>query len=94
MRLFVCELPRTVASPWDARRVKFYDLLKAINANCFQAASRRFTVPSRGSPSASKRQALFYLPEAQLILLIWAMKHEQPQVADSGLQAPETRSAP
>ena len=61
-------------------------------------------------------QALFYLPEAQLILfvarasekpsesnwarrlspsclcgkkdsLIWAMKHEQPQVADSGLQA-------
>ena len=103
--------------------MKFYDLLKAINANCFQAASRRFTVPSRGSPSASKRQALFYLPEAQLILfvarasgprkgaetvslqrgrmaawaedsLIWAMKHEQPQVADSGLQAPETRSAP
>lgn len=51
-------------------RVKLYDLLKAINAHCFQA--------------------LFYLPEAQVKLyvdsLIWAMKHEQPQVADSGLQ--------
>lgn len=51
-------------------RSKFYNLLKAINAHCFQS--------------------LFFLSEAQLKLyvdsLIWAMKHEQPQVADSGLQ--------
>merc|ERR1719375_316038 len=51
-------------------RVKFYELLKAINSNCFEA--------------------LFYLPEARLKLyvdsLVWAMKHEHPQVADSGLQ--------
>ena len=64
-----------------------------------------------GAVTADEWQALFYLPEAQLILfvarasnlradgtaiitlaslaqdsLIWAMKHEQPQVADSGLQ--------
>merc|ERR1719329_1781163 len=51
-------------------RTKFYDLLKAVNSHCFQA--------------------LFTLPEQQLRLyvdsLIWAAKHEQPQVADSGLQ--------
>merc|ERR1740130_148936 len=51
-------------------RVKFYELLKAINSNCFQA--------------------LFSLPEARLKLyvdsLIWALKHEQPQVAEMGLQ--------
>merc|ERR1719498_1640377 len=51
-------------------RVKFYELLKAINSNCFEA--------------------LFYLPEARLKLyvdsLIWALKHEQPQVAEMGLQ--------
>lgn len=51
-------------------RTKFYSLLKAINTSCFQA--------------------LFTLSEAQLKLyvdsLIWALKHEQPQVADSGLQ--------
>jgi len=51
-------------------RVKFYQLLKAINTHCFEA--------------------LFYLPEARLKLyvdsLIWALKHEQPQVADMGLQ--------
>jgi len=52
-------------------RVKFYELLKAINANCFEA--------------------LFVsLPEARLKLyvdsLIWALKHEQPQVADMGLE--------
>merc|ERR1719215_1295120 len=51
-------------------RVKFYDLLKAINSHCFQA--------------------LFLLSEAQLKnyvdSLIWALKHEQPQVAESGLQ--------
>jgi len=51
-------------------RVKFYELLRAINSNCFQA--------------------LFTLPEARLKLyvdsLIWALKHEQPQVAEMGLQ--------
>lgn len=51
-------------------RCKFYDLLKAINEHCFQS--------------------LFYLKEMQLKLyvdsLIWASKHEQPQVADIGLQ--------
>jgi len=51
-------------------RVKFYELLKAINSNCFEA--------------------LFRLPEARLKLyvdsLIWALKHEQPQVAEMGLQ--------
>merc|ERR1719375_390004 len=50
-------------------RVKFYELLKAINSNCFEA--------------------LFYLPEARLKLyvdsLIWALKHEQPQIAEMGL---------
>jgi len=51
-------------------RNKFYELLQAINTHCFQA--------------------LFLLPEARLKLyvdsLIWAVKHEQPQVADTGLQ--------
>merc|ERR1712190_249856 len=51
-------------------RSKFYDLLKAINSHCF--------------PS------LFLLSETQLKnyvdSLIWALKHEQPQVAESGLQ--------
>lgn len=51
-------------------RTKFYDLLKAVNSHCFQA--------------------LFYLPEPRLKLyvdsLIWALKHEQPAVAESGLQ--------
>lgn len=51
-------------------RTKFYELLKAVNSHCFQA--------------------LFTLPEQQLRLyvdsLVWAAKHEQPQVADSGLQ--------
>lgn len=65
-----CDMIKGDFQSYPDHRVKFYDLLKAINANCFQA--------------------LFYLPEAQLILfvdsLIWAMKHEQPQVADSGLQ--------
>jgi exportin-1 len=52
-------------------RVKFYELLKAINANCFEAL-------------------FMSLPEARLKLyvdsLIWALKHEQPQVADMGLE--------
>lgn len=51
-------------------RVKFYELLKAINSNCFEA--------------------LFTLPEARLKLYvdaqIWALKHEQPQVSEMGLQ--------
>merc|ERR1719375_2605841 len=51
-------------------RVKFYELLKAINTHCFEA--------------------LFYLPEARLKLyvdsLIWALKHQQPQVSEIGLQ--------
>jgi exportin-1 len=51
-------------------RVKFYELLKAINSHCFES--------------------LFTLPEARLKLYvdsqIWALKHEQPQVADMGLQ--------
>eukprot|EP00746_Dinoflagellata_sp_MGD_P022473 gnl/MRDRNA2_/MRDRNA2_152589_c0_seq1.p1 gnl/MRDRNA2_/MRDRNA2_152589_c0~~gnl/MRDRNA2_/MRDRNA2_152589_c0_seq1.p1 ORF type:complete len:806 (+),score=199.18 gnl/MRDRNA2_/MRDRNA2_152589_c0_seq1:37-2418(+) len=51
-------------------RNKFYDLLKAINTHCFQS--------------------LFFLPEAQLRLyvdsLVWAVKHEHPAVADSGLK--------
>jgi len=51
-------------------RIKFYSLLKAINQHCFSS--------------------LFNLSEAQLRLyvdsLIWAIKHDQPQVADVGLQ--------
>lgn len=51
-------------------RTKFYGLLKAVNKHCFKA--------------------LFNLSEAQLKLyvdsLIWALKHDQPQVADMGLQ--------
>jgi exportin-1 len=51
-------------------RAKFYNWLKTMNKHCFQA--------------------LFSLADAQLKLyvesLIWAFKHEQPQVADVGLQ--------
>jgi len=51
-------------------RVKFYELLKALNTSCFEG--------------------LFHLDEARLKLyvdsLIWAVKHEQPQVSDMGLQ--------
>lgn len=51
-------------------RAKFYGLLQAVNSHCFEA--------------------LFHLPEERLKLyvdsLIWAVKHEQPQVANSGLQ--------
>jgi len=51
-------------------RTKFYDFLKAVNSHCFQA--------------------LFSLPEARLRLyvdsLVWAMKHEQPQIAHMGLE--------
>jgi len=51
-------------------RAKFYNFLKTTNKHCFEA--------------------LLTLPEAQLKLyvdsLIWAFKHEQPQVADIGLQ--------
>ncbi|CAK9043225.1 unnamed protein product [Durusdinium trenchii] len=65
-----CDMIKGDFQSYPDHRVKLYDLLKAINAHCFQA--------------------LFYLPEAQVKLyvdsLIWAMKHEQPQVADSGLQ--------
>eukprot|EP00931_Biecheleriopsis_adriatica_P036987 TRINITY_DN21233_c2_g1_i1.p1 TRINITY_DN21233_c2_g1~~TRINITY_DN21233_c2_g1_i1.p1 ORF type:complete len:1101 (-),score=267.98 TRINITY_DN21233_c2_g1_i1:68-3370(-) len=65
-----CDMIKGDFQSFPDHRVKFYDLLKAINTHCFQA--------------------LFYLPEAQLKLyvdsLIWAVKHEQPQVADSGLQ--------
>eukprot|EP00933_Yihiella_yeosuensis_P042194 TRINITY_DN36729_c0_g1_i1.p1 TRINITY_DN36729_c0_g1~~TRINITY_DN36729_c0_g1_i1.p1 ORF type:complete len:698 (+),score=149.30 TRINITY_DN36729_c0_g1_i1:107-2095(+) len=65
-----CDMIKGDFQSYPDHRVKFYDLLKAINAHCFQA--------------------LFSLPEAQVKLyvdsLIWAAKHEQPQVADSGLQ--------
>merc|ERR1719375_2353950 len=51
-------------------RAKFYELLQALNSHCFQA--------------------LFLLDGVKLKLyvdsMIWAMKHEQPQVQDSGLQ--------
>lgn len=65
-----CDMIKGDFQSYPDHRTKFYGLLKAINNHCFQA--------------------LFYLPEAQLKLyvdsLIWALKHEQPQVADSGLQ--------
>jgi len=65
-----CDMIKGDFQSYPDHRAKFYGLLKAINSHCFQA--------------------LFYLPEAHLKLyvdsLIWAMKHEQPQVADSGLQ--------
>mmetsp|Transcript_82753 Transcript_82753/g.267996 ORF Transcript_82753/g.267996 Transcript_82753/m.267996 type:complete len:1111 (-) Transcript_82753:67-3399(-) len=65
-----CDMIKGDFQSYPDHRTKFYGLLKAINSHCFQA--------------------LFYLPEAQLKLyvdsLIWALKHEQPQVADSGLQ--------
>ncbi|CAE8686300.1 unnamed protein product, partial [Polarella glacialis] len=64
-----CDMIKGDFQSYPDHRSKFYDLLKAINSHCFQA--------------------LFFLPEAQLKLyvdsLIWAAKHEQPQVADSGL---------
>mmetsp|Transcript_37799 Transcript_37799/g.87616 ORF Transcript_37799/g.87616 Transcript_37799/m.87616 type:complete len:302 (+) Transcript_37799:3-908(+) len=65
-----CDMIKGDFQSYPDHRSKFYGLLKAINANCFQS--------------------LFYLGESQLKLyvdsLIWAVKHEQPQVADSGLQ--------
>mmetsp|Transcript_1208 Transcript_1208/g.3672 ORF Transcript_1208/g.3672 Transcript_1208/m.3672 type:complete len:1113 (-) Transcript_1208:156-3494(-) len=65
-----CDMIKGDFQSYPDHRAKFYDLLKAINSHCFQA--------------------LFFLSEAQLKLyvdsLIWALKHEQPQVADSGLQ--------
>jgi len=65
-----CDMIKGDFQSYPDHRAKFYDLLKAINSNCFQS--------------------LFFLSEGQLKLyvdsLIWALKHEQPQVADSGLQ--------
>jgi len=65
-----CDMIKGDFQSYPDHRAKFYDLLKAINAHCFQS--------------------LFFLNESQLKLyvdsLIWALKHEQPQVADSGLQ--------
>jgi len=65
-----CDMIKGDFQSYPDHRAKFYDLLKAINSHCFQA--------------------LFFLSEGQLKLyvdsLIWALKHEQPQVADSGLQ--------
>jgi exportin-1 len=65
-----CDMIKGDFHSYPDHRTKFYDLLKAINSHCFQA--------------------LFFLQEVQLKLyvdsLIWAAKHEQPQVADSGLQ--------
>mmetsp|Transcript_84517 Transcript_84517/g.196513 ORF Transcript_84517/g.196513 Transcript_84517/m.196513 type:complete len:1110 (+) Transcript_84517:232-3561(+) len=65
-----CDMIKGDFQSYPDHRAKFYDLLKAINSHCFQA--------------------LFFLSEGQLKLyvdsLIWAVKHEQPQVADSGLQ--------
>jgi len=65
-----CDMIKGDFQSYPDHRCKFYDLLKAINQHCFQA--------------------LFFLSEAQLKLyvdsLIWALKHEQPQVADIGLQ--------
>jgi exportin-1 len=64
-----CDMIKGDFQSYPDHRVKFYELLKAINTHCFEA--------------------LFQLPDAQLKLyvdsLIWAAKHEQPQVADSGL---------
>merc|ERR1719401_718275 len=68
-----CDMIKGDFQSFPDHRAKFYALLKAINSHCFQA--------------------LFFLPEAQLKLyvdsLIWALKHEQPQVADMGLQIVE-----
>lgn len=65
-----CDMIKGDFQSYPDHRVKFYDLLKAINSHCFKS--------------------LFFLSENQLKLyvdsLIWAMKHEQPQVADMGLQ--------
>jgi exportin-1 len=65
-----CDMIKGDFHSYPDHRTKFYELLKAINSHCFQA--------------------LFFLQEVQLKLyvdsLIWAFKHEQPQVADSGLQ--------
>jgi len=65
-----CDMIKGDFQSYPDHRAKFYSLLKAINTHCFNA--------------------LFNLKEAQLKLyvdsLIWALKHEQPQVADSGLQ--------
>eukprot|EP00405_Crypthecodinium_cohnii_P037941 CAMPEP_0206547162 /NCGR_PEP_ID=MMETSP0325_2-20121206/13138_1 /ASSEMBLY_ACC=CAM_ASM_000347 /TAXON_ID=2866 /ORGANISM="Crypthecodinium cohnii, Strain Seligo" /LENGTH=1109 /DNA_ID=CAMNT_0054046427 /DNA_START=312 /DNA_END=3641 /DNA_ORIENTATION=- len=64
-----CDMIKGDFQSFPDHRTKFYDLIKALNTHCFQS--------------------LFYLPEAQLKLyvdsLIWALKHEQPQVADTGL---------
>lgn len=51
-------------------RVKFYDLLKAVNTHCFQAL---FNLP--------QDRLKLYVES-----LIWAFKHEHTQVADVGLQ--------
>mmetsp|Transcript_37722 Transcript_37722/g.99798 ORF Transcript_37722/g.99798 Transcript_37722/m.99798 type:complete len:1108 (+) Transcript_37722:22-3345(+) len=65
-----CDMIKGDFQSYPDHRAKFYGLLKAINSHCFQS--------------------LFFLSEAQLKLyvdsLIWAAKHEQPQVADVGLQ--------
>merc|ERR1711920_983317 len=65
-----CDMIKGDFQSYPDHRSKFYDLLKSINSHCFQS--------------------LFFLSEGQLKLyvdsLIWALKHEQPQVADSGLQ--------
>mmetsp|Transcript_13038 Transcript_13038/g.37523 ORF Transcript_13038/g.37523 Transcript_13038/m.37523 type:complete len:1117 (-) Transcript_13038:31-3381(-) len=65
-----CDMIRGDFQSYPDHRSKFYGLLKAINLHCFQS--------------------LFFLSESQLKLyvdsLIWAVKHEQPQVADMGLQ--------
>jgi len=51
-------------------RVKFYDLLKAVNTHCFEAL---FNLP--------EDRLKLYVES-----LIWAFKHEHTQVADVGLQ--------
>jgi len=65
-----CDMIKGDFQSYPDHRSKFYGLLKAINSHCFQS--------------------LFFLSEAQLKLyvdsLIWAIKHEQPQVSDTGLQ--------
>lgn len=65
-----CDMIKGDFQSYPDHRTRFYGLLKSINTHCFKA--------------------LFFLSEAQLKLyvnsLIWAAKHEQPQVADAGLQ--------
>eukprot|EP00927_Polykrikos_kofoidii_P010944 TRINITY_DN14620_c0_g1_i1.p1 TRINITY_DN14620_c0_g1~~TRINITY_DN14620_c0_g1_i1.p1 ORF type:complete len:1112 (+),score=196.67 TRINITY_DN14620_c0_g1_i1:253-3588(+) len=65
-----CDMIKGDFQSFPDHRTKFYILLKAINTHCFEA--------------------LFQLPGEQLKLyvesLIWALKHEQPQVAETGLQ--------